>query len=463
MQRGVPASTTQVAFASDGKFAFADGNKITLCSAGSKKSWRIATNEWPPLAALALSPNGEVLATRSFDNPQVHLWEATGIRRQTLGSPVEEIGDLDTEAAGVIVPDMAFSPDGRCLAGAGPRRQLCLWDVARGNLLWEVPPQTGLAIERFAFSPSGHILATLQADRTVTLYEAVSGVKCGQLGEADPKNRRVYLAYNYYGRSRLAQTRRVAPVCLAFSPDGRYLAVAKDTLVIHLWDILAGREIGQLTGHQGGVVSLLFSPDGKRLISGSTDTTTLTWDLSRFTSARRAPADFAVPKSLDALWTDLADPDATRAFDAIRRLFTSPDQAVNLIQERVLPATLPDPQRLTQLLADLESDRFELRRQAEAELLGLGEWAEPALRKLLADDPPLDLRQRLERLLDKLARQVQIAGRMRDLRAVELLELIGSSQARQTLQSLAGGAPGARLTREAKSALERLTKLAVAH
>jgi hypothetical protein len=49
---------------------------------------------------------------------------------------------------------------------------------------------------------------------------------------------------------------------------------------------------------------------------------------------------------------------------------------------------------------------------------------------------------------------------MRNLRAVELLELIGSSQARQTLQRLAGGAPGARLTRQAKNALERLAKQA---
>jgi hypothetical protein len=99
-----------------------------------------------------------------------------------------------------------------------------------------------------------------------------------------------------------------------------------------------------------------------------------------------------------------------------------------------------------------------LRRQAESELEGLGDLAEPALRKALAGDPPLVLRQRVERLLNK--RLTPAAGQMRDRRAVELLELIGSPDARHLLQSLADGLPGTRLTREARWAMQRLTKQA---
>ena len=67
----------------------------------------------------------------------------------------------------------------------------------------------------------------------------------------------------------------------------------------------------------------------------------------------------------------------------------------------------------------------------------------------------------MARLLDK--HSVPTAGPRRDLRAVELLELIGSAEARRVLQTVAGGMPGARLTREARSALQRLAQQAATH
>jgi RNA polymerase sigma factor (sigma-70 family) len=457
-QREIPTTATHAGFAGEGRFAFAVGNYVTLCGPGGRKSWKIA-NAWPPLEALALSPDGVRVATRNFENPEVHVWDATGKQRYTLGR-ADDIppagGPGGAETAGVVTPELVFSPDGRHLAGAGPRRQLCLWDVARGTLLWEVPPQAGQAIERFVFCPSGHCLATIHADRTVTLYEAATGGTRARLGKPDLKNRRVYFAYDYYGKSRLQGTRRAAPVCLAFSTDGRYLAMAKDTPTIYLWDMLAGREVGQLKGHEGSVVSLLFAPDGKHLFSGGTDTTALTWDLTRLTQPAAAPSTGLEPPTLDALWADLASQDAGRGFDAMCQLSAFPSQAVTLLQEHLHPAVQPDPKRLVQLLGNLESDRLEQRRQAEAEFLGLGEWAEPVLRKALADEPPLGLRQRLERLRDKL--RVPALEQVRALRAVELLELLGSPDARQLLQGLASGEPDSRLTREAKKTLERLSK-----
>src|SRR5262249_39104923 len=143
--------------------------------------------------------------------------------------------------------------------------------------------------------------------------------------------------------------------------------LAKDTPEIHLWDVLAGRELGQLEGHEGGVVTLLFSPDGKHLFSGGSDTTALTWDLTQLTGARRAspdPTSRLRPEDLGTLWSDLASTDASRAWGALGKLSTSSDQAVTLIQEHVRPAAAPDSKRLAQLLADLGSGRVEFRRQA---------------------------------------------------------------------------------------------------
>jgi WD40 repeat protein len=455
-----PERATHAVFSSDGRIGFATDRAFTLHGAGGEQTWKI--DKTP--VSVALSPNGSLVAMRFWPDPEVHLKDATtGQERFTLGQASDRL-EMDipilTEVTGVVPAHLVFSPDGRYLAGAGQARQFCLWDVATGTLLWQLPTESGPAIERFAFSANSLCLATVNADRTVTLYDALTGVKRGRLGAADPKKRRVHLAYG--GTRDFMQMRRDLPVCLDFSPDGHYLATAKDTPEIHLWDILAGRELGLLEGHDGSVVSLLFSPDGKHLFSGGSDTTALTWDLTRLTDARRGYADRAAglkPQELDALWTDLAAKDATRAFDAVRKLYASPDQAVARIRERVCPASRPDPKRLAQLLADLENGRVELRRQAESELERLGDLAEPTLRKALDGEPPLILRKRIERLLEKLF--VPTPVQMRDLRAVELLELIGRSDARQLLKSLADGVSGTRLTREAKSAMQRLTKQAV--
>jgi WD40 repeat protein len=458
-REGLPATATRAVFAGEGRYAFAVGNEVTVRGKGSTNTWRTAEGDFPPLVALALSPDGGLLATRSYDDPQVKLWDAGGRHRRTLG----RAGDGPTftadgirEAAGVVTPELLFSPDGRCLAGAEPRWQLCLWDVDTGSPLWEVPPQAGQVVERFAFSPGGHVLASIQTDGTLTLYEAVSGARRTRLGEAGRNNQRVYLAYDYYGKVRLSEsTRRAPPVCLAFSPDGRYLAAAQDKPAIHLWDVLEGREVGRLTGHEGGVVSLLFSRDGKHLFSGGTDTTVLTWDLTRLTKPRPARADRLPAQALESLWNDLASDDAARAFSAMRELAARPDQAVPLIEKRVRPATPPDTDRVARLVADLNSDRFERRRQAQAGLDALGELAGPALRQALADDPPLEVRQRLERLLARLA-TAPPARQLRELRSVELLELIGGPAAREVLEGLAGGAVTSRLTRQASGAGHRL-------
>ena len=84
----------------------------------------------------------------------------------------------------------------------------------------------------------------------------------------------------------------------------------------------------------------------------------------------------------------------------------------------------------------------------------LGEIAKPALTKALAGDPSREARKQMEELLDALDRS--LAGdRLRMLRAVEVLEMLGSPEARGVLKRLAGGAPEAFLTRQAKAALER--------
>jgi hypothetical protein len=199
------------------------------------------------------------------------------------------------------------------------------------------------------------------------------------------------------------------------------------------------------------VTWLAFSPDGRRLISGLSDSTLLIWEVG-------APAP---PRKLDAesaanAWTDLASQDAPRAFRARGTLASAPDDAMELLTKRLHPAQAVDPQRLRRLLADLESEQFAVRDKAQKELEDLGDLAESALRQALANKPTLEVRRRVQVVLERLRGPETRPELLQALRAVAVLEDIGTSEARRLLERLAKGAPEARLTRDAKAALQRL-------
>ncbi len=82
--------------------------------------------------------------------------------------------------------------------------------------------------------------------------------------------------------SRRVDVGEVRPHILAFSPDSKLLVWATmDDPMIHLLDVASGKEVKQLSGHRGVVLSFTFSPDGQRLVSSNSDGTSLVWDFKR--------------------------------------------------------------------------------------------------------------------------------------------------------------------------------------
>jgi WD40 repeat protein len=67
---------------------------------------------------------------------------------------------------------------------------------------------------------------------------------------------------------------------LAFSPDGRLLAVTGRDGAVRLWDVAARRELRRLDGGQGRVGRVAFAPDGRSLAVGGADGTVLVWDVA---------------------------------------------------------------------------------------------------------------------------------------------------------------------------------------
>ena len=110
-------------------------------------------------------------------------------------------------------------------------------------------------------------------------------------------------------------------------------------------------------------------------------------------------------------------------------------------------------------MADLDSEEFAVRQKASKELEKLGPEVEPIFREVLAGSPSPEVRKRLEALLARSPLPLHSGEALRQLRVVAVLERIDNKESRVLLQKLATGAPGARLTREAQAALQRLERL----
>jgi RNA polymerase sigma factor (sigma-70 family) len=375
----------------------------------------------------ALSDDGrKVVATRHEDSV-VRLWDVAGGK---------ELQRFDGHRS--YVSRTALAPDGATLASVGgnaPDETLRVWDVATGRERW----QWSYAPARVAglvFSPDGKFLATVGQPRRGDAEKGVPG--------------EVRLWDVVTGREVRRWEANDRPVdTAAFSPDGRTLATGGPDAVVYLWEVATGNRRRALRGHDDLILSLSFAPDGRRLASASQDGTVLVWGLT-------APPARLSAEELKAGWDALAGEDAAGAYCAVRRLAADPERAVPLLRERLRPARSPDAKRVAGLVADLDSDKFAVREAAAKELATLGDAAVPVLGEALRGRPSPEVARRLRQLLDEA--DGWPPERLREWRALEILEQAGTPEAREVLKVLADGVPAARLTREARAALGRLTK-----
>jgi hypothetical protein len=203
-----------------------------------------------------------------------------------------------------------------------------------------------------------------------------------------------------------------------------------------------------------------FSRNGQRLASGSTDSTILVWDITGGTANVRDADSELSTRQVEQLWLQLAEENAAKGDEALWRLVLAARQAVPFLKKQLRPVAAPDSDRIQRLLSELDNSSFAVREKAARDLANIAEAAAPALRKALAGKPSLEVRRRIESLLAAL--ETPVGPRLQQLRAVDVLEHIGTPEARDVLKTIASGAPEARLTQEAKESLERLANRAAA-
>ena len=408
---------------------------------------------------IAYSPDGSLLATGSQDGT-VRLWEP--VTGKELHSFVAKDG---------MVRALTFTPDGKFLVSGG-QKALHVWDVI-GRKEVRTIPHTGGVVSRLVFfrdgkrvlvrdgAPGARVIDFATGKEEFRLAEKWSGAVAVSPDErylalAD-KDGAVGLADAGTGRELRVLVEPVAKEpgdrgspALEFSPDGRTLA-ATHGADVRVYEVATGSERLRFTGHVGKPWGVRFSPDGTRLCTFATDRTLLIWDA---TGGRLSPAP--TPQNADAAWADLADPSARKGFAAIRYLSTDPTAALKFITDRVEPLAPADPKILAALIGKLGSSDFAEREGASKELTALAPTAATQVREAAGKSDVPEVRTRLNAILTNV-KETKLSGEhLRAVRAVEVLERIGTPEAQKLLARLATGGPDLTLTRDAAGALGRL-------
>jgi dipeptidyl aminopeptidase/acylaminoacyl peptidase len=424
----------------------------------------------------AFSPNGKLLASctgeygQPTDPAELKLWDLeTGKEMTTL-----------TGHKGLVF-SVLFAPDGKTLVSTGWDGTVRLWDVAEGKERAVLTDHQG-PVRMAAFTPDAKSFATAGFDGTVRLWESATGkllktITAHERGTQwvalSPNGRHMATCDRLGGAMKLwdlTDDKELATLegvngsvlCVAFSPDGATLAACGGVQTqrgdVKLLEVASGKIRASFDGHKEWVECVQFAPGGNTLISTGGFTRGRPGEVRAWSVGKpqgKQP-ERLTKERLDRLWDRLADPDAAEAYQALLEMSTAPADAVPFLKNSLRPVEPPDGKTVAKLIADLDNDSFQVRERASRELEKLADLVRPALQAARAETNSAEVQRRTQALLKDTDFPLASPEQLRRMRAVEVLGWLATPEAKQVLQTLAKGAPGALLTEQARSSLSRL-------
>jgi WD40 repeat protein len=447
-----------------------DGRRVAVTSGGSdghldmfdlsgKLLWSLSLREWPgaphwsadgKLLACACrrelnvfdSATGKAIHVRRSPNPNQQFTGLAGFAPDgdRLFAALDNglaVAAFDLKPGGLvrhmhtgIGGSFDISPDGRTMAFGNGSPVPALFDLSTGRVRvdWTFPPPRrrgcgggGIYRDRAesSFLPDGSYLLTWVDGGVATLWNP----------ETCEPERMIQTGYRYVRHH-------------AFSAGGLWLAIAADDNSLSLWDVPTGKQL--VSWHSTArecVTGVAFAGCG-RMVSSSDDMTALLWDL-RPRKKLRVSA-----------WDALSGDEPIEAYRAVWALAEDP-KGPELLRAKIAPAKQAPAGPLRKWIADLGADRYALREETSSVLEDFGRRIEPELREAITTTKSEEIRTRLNSLLAKLPRD-RNETEVVHARAVAAMELAGTAAAKKLLSEWAAGAPGARLTVDAKAAMNRV-------